>query len=88
MEARPKHSRVARRLAETALVRIVHHFFGERDSLHVTPGSKANFADPEAQGPRAYADQMAIDHPEIEIQTAQADAVLAVGVFHEHLFAT
>ncbi len=49
---------------------------------------KANFADPEAQGPRAYADQMAIDHPEIEIQTAQADAVLAVGAFHEHLFAT
>ena len=41
----------------------------------------ANFADPEAQGPRAYAQQMAIDHPEVERATALADAVTAVESF-------
>jgi hypothetical protein len=41
----------------------------------------ANFADPEAQGPRAYARQMAIDHPEVERATALADAVTAVESF-------
>ena len=41
----------------------------------------ANFAEPEAQGPRAYAQQMAIDHPEVERATALADAVTAVESF-------
>jgi hypothetical protein len=41
----------------------------------------ANFADPEAQGPRAYAQQMAIDHPEVDRATALADAVTAVESF-------
>lgn len=48
---------------------------------------KANFADPNAQGPTAYAEQMAIDHPEISSQTTRADAVVAVELFHECLFA-
>jgi hypothetical protein len=41
----------------------------------------ANFADPEVKGPRAYAQQMAIDHPEVERATALADAVTAVESF-------
>jgi hypothetical protein len=41
----------------------------------------ANFANPDAQGPRAYARQMAIDHPEVERATALADAVVAVESF-------
>lgn len=41
----------------------------------------ANFANPDAQGPRAYARQMAIDHPEVERTTALADAVVAVDSF-------
>ena len=45
----------------------------------------ANFADPEAQGPRAYAQQMAIDHPEVERATALADAVTAVESFCSRL---
>ena len=49
---------------------------------------KANFADPEAQGPTAYAEQLEIDHPEIESQTARADAVVAVESFHDYLFAS
>jgi hypothetical protein len=47
----------------------------------------ANFVDPGAQGPRAYARQMAIDHPEIERATALADAVVAVDAFCTHLMA-
>ena len=45
----------------------------------------ANFADAQAQGALAYADQMAIDHPEIERVTALADAVTAVSEFCDGL---
>ena len=48
----------------------------------------ANFADRDAQGPRAYAQQMAIDHPEIERATALADAVVAVEDFCNRLKAS
>ena len=41
----------------------------------------ANFANTKAQGPQAYARQMAIDHPEIEKTTALADATIAVENF-------
>lgn len=46
------------------------------DDLH------ANFADPAAQGPQAYAEQMLIDHPELDHTTLLADAVIAVETFH------
>jgi hypothetical protein len=46
----------------------------------------ANFAAPRDQGPRAYAQQMRLDHPELDAQTLAADAVLGVGVFHRNLF--
>jgi len=45
----------------------------------------ANFADHDAQGPRAYAQQMAIDHLEIDGATALADAVVAVQAFCRRL---
>lgn len=45
------------------------------DDLH------ANFADPAAQGPRAYAGQMLVDHPELDERTLLADAVTAVDEF-------
>lgn len=47
----------------------------------------ANFAAPDAQGPRAYAQQMAIDHPEVDRATALADAVTAVEAFCGRLIA-
>lgn len=50
------------------------------DDLH------ANFADPSAQGPTAYADQMLIDHPDLDMATLRADAVVAVETFYERLF--
>ena len=46
----------------------------------------ANFADPGAQGPRAYATQMLIDHPDLDPAVLAADAVLAVATFHSTLF--
>jgi len=48
---------------------------------------RANFADPDAQGPQAYATQMALDHPELDHRTVLADAVVAITDFHDHLFA-
>lgn len=39
-----------------------------------------------AQGPEAYAEQMRIDHPEMEARQLRADAVLAVSEFHAALF--
>ena len=47
----------------------------------------ANFATPNAQGPRAYAEQMRVDHPDLELSTLAADAVLAVEEFYRTLFA-
>lgn len=49
---------------------------------------RANFANPNAQGPTACAEQLEIDHPEIESQIARADAVVAVESFHDYLFAS
>lgn len=43
----------------------------------------ANFANPTAQGPAAYAEQILIDHPELDRATATADAVVAVQRFVE-----
>ena len=44
---------------------------------------KANFATPTGQGPVAYADQILLDHPELDRVTVTADAVLAVERFCE-----
>lgn len=38
----------------------------------------ANFRDPDAQGPRAYAEQLWIDHPDTDRREAAADAVFAI----------
>jgi len=46
---------------------------------------RANFH-PDAQGPRAFAEQMTLDHPELDSKTLQADAHLAVEEFHGVLF--
>ena len=46
----------------------------------------ANFTNEADQGPRAYAEQMSIDHPELDRPTLSADAVVAIGDFHRGLF--
>jgi hypothetical protein len=45
----------------------------------------ANFADPHAQGPKAYADQFLVDHPDYDQAQAKADAVAAIAEFCEAL---
>jgi hypothetical protein len=45
----------------------------------------ANFANPAAQGPLAYAGQILLDHPELDRATAAADAVVAVTAFSERV---
>ena len=47
----------------------------------------ANFATPNAQGPRAYAGQMHTDHPDLDPRTLAADGILAVEEFYRLLFA-
>lgn len=46
----------------------------------------ANFNDPGSQGPRAYARQMIIDHPDQDGGTLAADAVVAVATFRRVVF--
>lgn len=73
---------------EAAARSVLERFVGDLAAMQVAfDDLKANFADPLSQGPEAYADQLAIDHPGIQPQTARADAVLAVEAFHRHLFA-
>ena len=45
----------------------------------------ANFADAKAQGPKAYAEQFLVEHPDYDRETATADAVIAVAEFCEAL---
>ena len=45
----------------------------------------ANCATPDAQGTRAYVRQMRVDHPELDLTTLTADAILAIGEFHRGL---
>ena len=45
----------------------------------------ANFADPEAQGPAAYASQMALDQPGLDEIQLRADSVVAVRAFYAHV---
>ena len=46
----------------------------------------ANFWTTTAQGPQAYASQMAQDHTELNASEAAADAVAAVHEFHAAVF--
>jgi hypothetical protein len=67
---------------DAAAARVLDLF---RDDLRALRTSlddlQANFADPRAQGPEAYADQMLVDHPDLDAATLRADAVLAIGAF-------
>ena len=45
----------------------------------------ANFSDPRAQGPTAYAEQFGIDHPDEDSSTLAADALVAVETFCQAL---
>ncbi len=46
----------------------------------------ANFFASGSQGPTAYADQMLLDHPDLDRMTVASDAIVAVREFHRMLF--
>lgn len=46
---------------------------------------RANFVDSSSQGVEAFVSQMAADHPDVEIETLSADAILAVTQFCEEI---
>jgi hypothetical protein len=46
---------------------------------------QANFADSSGQGTAAYVDQITVDHPDVDPETAAADAQLAVEIFTQEL---
>ncbi len=46
----------------------------------------ANFADKDAQGPKAYSEQMLVDHPSLDRTTVVADAILSVNEFYDGIF--
>jgi hypothetical protein len=46
---------------------------------------QANFADSSGQGTAAYVDQITVDHPDVDPETAAADAQLAVEIFTREL---
>ena len=65
-----------------AIALVEERFIGETAALQTALNDlEANFQDPAAQGSRAYATQMRIDHPELDSETLAADAVVAVGEF-------
>lgn len=68
--------------ANAVLARFADELTGVRMTLE---DLLANFADTSAQGPQAYADQMLLDHPDLNRATLLADAVVAVNVFRDNL---
>ena len=62
-------------------------FRGDKEAFRTTLDDLlANFADPNAQGPRAYARQMLTDHPELDRETLLADAVVSVRAFFDGIY--
>lgn len=71
---------------EAAAAAVTHRFGDRLTRVRTALGDlAANFADLDAQGPRAYAQQMAIDHREVDRATALADAFVAVQDFCSRL---
>lgn len=68
--------------AETVLALFGHDLVSVRSALD---DLQANFADPGAQGPTAYAEQLVFDHPHLDRSTVLADAVVTVEAFYERL---
>ena len=71
----------------TVAATLVRDRFGDEiDAIHTAFNDlRANFAVIDAQGSRAYVQQMLIDHPDLDPATLAADAVLAIEEFHRGL---
>lgn len=72
---------------EEAAQAVMERFGGELGAVRTALDDLlANFGTLDAQGPRAFTDQVTIDHPDLDRATLRADAVLAVEAFHTRLF--
>ena len=72
---------------EAAARAVTEKFRGDKEAFRTTLDDLlANFADPNAQGPRAYAGQMLTDHPELDRETLLADAVVSVRAFFDGIY--
>lgn len=69
--------------ADAVLARFADDLPGVRTALD---DLSANFADHAAQGTQAYAEQMLLDHPNLDRTTLLADAVVSVSAFHDRLY--
>ena len=57
-------------------------FGGEIDAVYSALNDlEENFSVPDAQGPKAYAEQMQVDHSALDAKVLRAEAVVAVGEF-------
>ena len=68
---------------DQAAAAVLDRFGGDLAGLirTATEDLQANFAEPGAQGPTAYADQMRLDHPDLDRKALAADGVVAVERF-------
>lgn len=68
----------------------VQHVFGTKIGALASTlvDLEANFDGPNAQGTRAYVNQITLDHPEIDVGEAAADCQLAVEIFCNALLST
>lgn len=74
---------------EAAAAAVLDRFGSEIDTFRTSLGDlQANFATPQAQGPTAYAEQLTLDHSEVDRATAAADAVLGVERFTSRILPT
>ena len=78
-------SRMAREAAEQALVRVIHHY-GSRPEFVVLGGLVPELLCATSTFQHAGTTDV-VDHPDLDVTTLAADAVLAVGAFHRTLLA-
>lgn len=78
------HNNAGGPLGAVALIR--ERFRNEINAVYSALNDlEENFSVPDAQGPKAYAEQMQIDHPALDAKVLKADAVVAVGAFCQTL---
>lgn len=72
---------------EDAVRAVVDRFGGELYVIRTALDDlRDNFVAIDAQGPRAYAEQMMLDHPKLDHTSLLAEAVIAVETFYQRLY--
>lgn len=72
---------------EAAGTAVRHRFINDLESMRTQfDDLRDNFVDPDAQGPLAYAGEMAFNHEDLYERGLAAEAVTAVTEFHQQLY--